>query len=888
MYKSKQNMLVSLILIFSMTIGINSTISAQTYISHNTTWSTNQSGLGDIYIENGATLKITSGVTVSMGQNTRIYVNSGAKLDARGATIETPQGLMWRGICSIGLGSDFDQLGQFNIDYKMQPVIQLLRCILNNMQEGVSNAFNGHSGGILRIRDCEFNNCNIAIRFDQYKHYRQPGVLTRDLSFVRACTFNHAINMQHIPIVLKEVVGVRIIGNTFNNSYIGIFASKAGFTVKDYYSGLPSNNLIAKTRFNNCQTGIKIVNDPNLLNKVVIRDAVFTNVSRSIQALGSDNIEIYSNTIKLDQGFGIYLENCATFNVEDNNISTMDPLTSPVGIRGIIIHNCGSNNNRIYNNTVSNCNYNIVGQEHNRGLDSQSGLQFICNNLDQTSAISTTGTDNSYYMAALTTQPNNPIHGINEWQLGGAVFDDGSTIDISSAYNVIPDRSLTDGDENDFYNEHYRAGFDIAYKNPYMKYPLSQVLESNISDATYDYYSENIWVTEESDGYSNQCPNTVPSQLPTLTTLNDISNQLQAVHIAYTQLLPIIGNYVNNGDYDFMLNQVNNINNSNFTMVYFYLMNNHPSTDIIAKAVANDILPNYMCADILVTNSYGIKSQLVRDALANRQNQLTASQMSSIKTAANSTSQYESYQMQLASLRTQINTLSTAKYNYYFNVDSDVIEVDNVINTLNENKNFYSYVSLMMYYFDLGDLESAMNYYEGALNIKEASDLEKKDLNVLFEILMNVYEGLGGDFAQLDEENISVLEKLSDTESKSGGIAKSILINEFKYDFKPILLSANKKSSMRLAKPINENSNSLVNQMQIIPNPAENFIGISITEDYSFPLNLQIYDITGKLVKQQQLNSLSTIMIDDLKSGVYQVNIIDVNQKRFTQKLIIK
>lgn len=77
-------------------------------------------------------------------------------------------------------------------------------------------------------------------------------------------------------------------------------------------------------------------------------------------------------------------------------------------------------------------------------------------------------------------------------------------------------------------------------------------------------------------------------------------------------------------------------------------------------------------------------------------------------------------------------------------------------------------------------------------------------------------------------------------------------------------------------------------EMKIMPNPASDFIGITIAEDYEFPLQLNIYDISGKLVMQKHIDNLNTIMLDKLATGLYQAVITDVNQKSFKQKLIIK
>jgi hypothetical protein len=878
------------------------------HIKQSTTWSTNQNPTGNIIIENGATLTISSGVNVNMPGNSYIIVNQECKLIATNATFSGPAS--WFGIYAHGYGLSYDQVSFFNPNGEHQPEIILEKCTLNYMQAGINNADHlfsnppeASSGGILKIKDCVFNDCVIGVRVSCFHHMRsQNNIYARELSYVYNSKFIISSSFTNIQygIVLEDIIGMRVYGNYFysaNKSIIGVWADNATFSIDDYYTGVPVNPVfVSSSKFENCLNSVKIDGSNAVLGKCLIRNTEFLNNVVAVNAISADNIEVYSNTVEIDQTgsspyngkqVGIYFDNCATFYCENNNISTkLNIPTIPVNkIYGIVVHNCGENNNKVYRNTVNNCGYNIDGQEHNRGSLPQTGLQYICNNLIQTNPI---GSDNTYYMACLTSQPTNSLHGINEWQTGGA-FDAIANVFISnsSAYNEIPDRNLPIGAKNDFYNEHKRSPYDIHYKNPINKYPLTQVLESNTLSPTYEYYGDEIWVADESQQFSNQCPNQVPEMYPNLTTLNTITAQLQSLKVSYSQLKTTFAAFENNGDYQFMLDQVNNLDNTNYTIVYYYLMNYHPSTDVLAIAVANDDLPNYMCSDVLVTNSYGIKSQLVRDALSTRQSQLTSSQMTSIYNAAQTQSQYETYLAEMATLRTQINTLSTSKYNYYFNIYSDEVETNEVISTLVDNQNFYSFVSLMMYYFDLGDVNTADQYFNEAMNADEVSDLETINLSRLYNILLIIYDQLGGDFTLLDPAEIQNLESIAETSSKSGGIAKTILMRYFEHEFDPILLEAT-QNSLRFSKTDTSCTSLTNSSLRIVPNPADEFIGLIIDDNLQYPLQLKAFDMSGKKVLDIKIENKITINVDQLKPGLYHINVIDANQKSFNQQLIIK
>ncbi|MBL7894669.1 MAG: T9SS type A sorting domain-containing protein [Bacteroidia bacterium] len=87
--------------------------------------------------------------------------------------------------------------------------------------------------------------------------------------------------------------------------------------------------------------------------------------------------------------------------------------------------------------------------------------------------------------------------------------------------------------------------------------------------------------------------------------------------------------------------------------------------------------------------------------------------------------------------------------------------------------------------------------------------------------------------------------------------------------------------------------NSLLNnknqqwQVSIFPNPASEEINISCSENEN--LNLEIRDVTGKVVLKKVIvieNNLHQFKVD-LKSGIYFVNLINTNGQQFSQKLII-
>ncbi len=116
MNKSTKFSHIATLIVFIMTIGISNSIIAQDiHINTNTTWSTNQNPTGNVFVENGATLTILSGVIVTMPIYSYIMVKVESKLVANGV-IFTGNGTSspFGGILASGYGNSIDQIHSLN------------------------------------------------------------------------------------------------------------------------------------------------------------------------------------------------------------------------------------------------------------------------------------------------------------------------------------------------------------------------------------------------------------------------------------------------------------------------------------------------------------------------------------------------------------------------------------------------------------------------------------------------------------------------------------------------------------------------------------------------------------------------------------------------------
>jgi len=76
--------------------------------------------------------------------------------------------------------------------------------------------------------------------------------------------------------------------------------------------------------------------------------------------------------------------------------------------------------------------------------------------------------------------------------------------------------------------------------------------------------------------------------------------------------------------------------------------------------------------------------------------------------------------------------------------------------------------------------------------------------------------------------------------------------------------------------------------IKVYPNPANEYIGLLLPENFEYPANLEVYSMDGKLVMKKEIKYLNTIPIKNIENGIYQLKITNSNQAIYTQKLIIE
>jgi len=77
-----------------------------------------------------------------------------------------------------------------------------------------------------------------------------------------------------------------------------------------------------------------------------------------------------------------------------------------------------------------------------------------------------------------------------------------------------------------------------------------------------------------------------------------------------------------------------------------------------------------------------------------------------------------------------------------------------------------------------------------------------------------------------------------------------------------------------------------INKLNIFPNPAKDFLSISLTNN--LPSELTLMDISGKILHEKTFTNSSNIDLSKLKNGIYLISVINNSQITTKRVSIVK
>jgi len=693
---------------------------------------------------------------------------------------------------------------------------------------------------------------------------------------------------------LKNTNNVKFIGCNFYNGCSNfshaIYAKNCRITIRDHYdlySGISTPSVFSGFQLGTLQEdgAIYIENSGSLWEKMTIANCRFeAKTVGTITYAANDqaitlkecaNPEVYSNYIELashDQNsikkHGIYLENCTGFTVEENDITAVSTSGDPLLTYGIKIQNSGITTNQVYLNYLTDCQYGVQAEGKNRGQDvnenmPDQGLKYLCN---QFSSFNT-----AYFMTAVPcptgTCTNNSVSKFQQGALSQTATDQ------SPNFNIIQNRNLTSG-EYDFFVHGTMTGFDINYMMPTTP-GIYEIHKYTTAAVTPDY-------DPNSTSQTSSCKSRLPCVGINCTVLVD-PNPITTYDPSFSTLKIQLDDLVNGGNSSYLMNLVLNVTASNVNDVYIEVKESNPSHDILSLVCANDLFTAIMAEDILITNSYGIKSQEVRAALEERTDQLSRQQMDEVYEAAETLSEYELLLMQIDNIQTEYQRLMNSSINALCRRDS--IPIDSVKLYLSAMGDLISTVRLIDIEFREGDFTAAQNLFNGISDLTSDDD-EIDAYSDLYEILYDIYTNHDGDFGKLSTTQFSELNSISLGNTYASGIAKYLLSSyQEGYIWANTYYPVNPEGTLRKARPGIEAEP--ISEIRHFPNPVQNTLTILIPGDEDTQSKILICDMAGKEVfGKVYIETQITIDVSDLQNGVYLLKVISIGNQYQTKVVI--
>jgi hypothetical protein len=412
-------------------------------------WNSSKSIKGQIFITNNTTLIISGASTViemaetrSCGEWTNIVVDRGSKLIIEnGATIQgnTECDGMWDGIQVWG--NRLAPQTPLSSGSQGQIIIRSGGTI-KDAYEGVAlfradqfgNIDWSYTGGIVMANDANFINCGRAVNFLSYRSGNSNNVsYFYNCRFITNGRLNNPLETPRSFVSMFDVKGVRFFGCTFENltpqQYLatergtGIVTADASYFIDSYCTSsfypCPTSS-VQRTRFANLFYGV-YSSDVTPFNAIRINNSDFVGNNRGVILRGMDysvvtncvfdvgTLEIVNNTQYLP--YGLYLEHCNGYQVEQNNFTTS--IVGNVLPTGLAVYYSGSQPNLLYNNMFDNLYVGILVMEENGGGMDNDGLVIKCNDFGQLNV-------NEYDVALTDNGTINYYQGTNLGQTGPA------------------------------------------------------------------------------------------------------------------------------------------------------------------------------------------------------------------------------------------------------------------------------------------------------------------------------------------------------------------------------------------------------------------------------------------------------------------------------------
>ncbi|MDP2423042.1 MAG: T9SS type A sorting domain-containing protein, partial [Bacteroidales bacterium] len=823
----------------------------------NVVWTYHNTMAGDLIIEPGSVLTIRC--TIRMKPQHKIIVKRGARLIIDGGIITSACSDPWRGIEVWGNTA----LGQ--IPPSNQGWVRVINggtvekssmgIYTNRTDEETGGWIPGYTGGIVQATDAKFINNVYAVQFFTYDNYNS-------LSSFTNCEFVTDGNRPEGPQNAYFVTIIGINGIAFTACR---FLNQSG--LEYYQSGIRSANSFVRIqgkcldifdpcinweygKFEGLIYGV-YVTATSPTRYADIRHTEFKNNLSGLYLSGITNARVTSNrfiinTPFMNRGYGMYLDYCTGYWIEDNDFKHDG--TTPKGI-GLIVNNSGTDPNEIYRNRFEKLEMGISAQGINRNPATGVGLQILCNDFIVCNADILIV--NSDYLSN---------RGIAANQGAGLPQPQAMAGNLFHIHPEMPD------DFDDINNE----GAHITYY-----YPSNY--ESGYGRVEPIDYTENT-VTKVGLPFSppwspaTGCPSKLESGnggSQSATLKEQISGTQQKIDSTH-QILALL---IDGGNTAGLQMDVNMSFPPEAMQVYSELMSKSPylSDTVVGTAIFKEnVLPGAMIRDMMVANPHTAKSEALMEKLDQRWIPLPGYMKAQILQGKSIVSAREQTESRLARFALEkaraVNALARV---YNENTDSLAWLWAND-NSLSSK---YNLAFLLLERSSPDQGLAIMNNIPQQFTLTQAQQTAHQQLTGFCSLLASLMQDEKSIF-ELDSQQLLSIAVMEATQAGMASVyARNILLTlgMMEYD-EPILLPDLFKSKALAQRSLAMKNSETPTRLIVFPNPARGYI----IAEYMLPAQgngvIEFTDISGKRMQSVLIKHMQdqiTLDVREWKSGLY-------------------
>jgi hypothetical protein len=859
---------------------------------------------GDIIVKSTYELTLDQSVTLRFSPNSRVIVEEGAKLTINGATLTSACDEFWRGIEVWGNNN----LSQIPIN--LQTGLRIYQGEVQVINGGtIKNAINalwaikivsegnydwGKTGGVIILDSANFINNNYDVWLGAYHNIHPTS--NKEIHNYSRIENSHFEKNDDMPegyngyafIGLWDVGTISIKGNSFKNLKTnintvdrcrGIEAYNATLNLRDYcptsgniYDPLSPSQAtpldptscqgVVRNHFEGLYYGVWASNIPSRRNSIIhidraefkdvyhgiylhnARQPVVTRCNFSISA--SDPDVNYEPDITY--AYGIYLDACKGYRIEENNLTNHAAYES---IYGIVINESGPVNNEIYKNYLDTIGISIQAQGNNRGEISK-GLGIYCNEMKEN------------YLDILVLD-----NGIAQNQL------------IKINYG---NQDLTYAAGNTF-----TSGFHYDYQHYANTSPIVITYFPDVYNIPQYRYRVNI--PPSSLLFPDRvCPSKLANSL--LASFEDLSN----AKIAFNSAGVLLHIWQDGGNAN-LGNEVETTLPWDVYQQFNELMGISPylSDDVLLAAINNSVFSSLMIKLLLAANTHAVHNPGIMQAVYDRVPPLPEAYILEIESGFEEVSQLELLRADVAATNHLVDIMTNNIMRIYQmdmedgeDVENDYIDFIESINTLQSR---YDLAALFLQFDDYESMDTTLNGIANRFVLSESQLEEVQNWQTYFGIEAGLKQ-TGIYPRSLSQAQIIELEVIASSENSSvASAARALLMsNQHGYDYKEIVKPAHAYMP-RKGKPIQNQGKVSAQILKVYPIPCNDYITLEYRTSNKYnTLWIDLTDATGKTVFTQKLkvgDHDELLGITGLKPGVYFIRLIGDNSLVAVERITI-